>query len=121
MAERRLAFVPNDPLVAKQWYLFQNRSYEAWPEPPPLAPVRVAVIDSGIDGTHPELATRIAAAQSFVGGSPRTDTQGHGTFVAGRVAPARTTASASPVSHPPRISSSPRSSPRPGRFPSRPR
>lgn len=86
LPERRQAFLPNDPLVARQWYLAQNRAYDAWQELPPLAPVRVAVIDSGIDGTHPELAPRIAAARSFVGGSARLDTQGHGTFVAGLIA-----------------------------------
>ena len=89
LAERRLAFVPNDPLVARQWYLTQNRSYDAWDTwelVPPVAPVRVAVIDSGIDATHPELGPRLAAARSFVGGSARTDTQGHGTFVAGLIA-----------------------------------
>jgi hypothetical protein len=84
---RRLAFVPNDPLVGRQWYLTQNRSYDAWPEPPPvLAAVRVAVIDSGVDGTHPELSARVFDAKSFVGGSARTDSQGHGTFVAGLIA-----------------------------------
>jgi hypothetical protein len=89
LRERRTALVPNDPLVANQWYLTQNRSYDAWldwQEVAPLAPVRVAVIDSGIDGTHPELAPRIEAARSFVGGSAKTDTQGHGTFVAGLIA-----------------------------------
>ncbi len=83
---RHLAFVPNDPFVPRQWYLSQNRSYDAWTVLPPLAPVRVAVIDSGIDATHPELASRIAAAHSFVGGSPVVDSQGHGTFVAGLIA-----------------------------------
>jgi subtilisin family serine protease len=48
--------------------------------------VNVAVIDSGIDGTHPEFIGRIAAARSFVGGSPYQDEQGHGTFVAGEIA-----------------------------------
>jgi subtilisin family serine protease len=89
LTERRTALVPNDPLVASQWYLTQNRSYDAWQdwqELAPLAPVRVAVIDSGIDGSHPELASHIAAARSFVGGSALTDTQGHGTFVAGVIA-----------------------------------
>ena len=51
-----------------------------------LAPVKVAVIDSGIDATLPDFAGRIADARSFVGGSPYVDTEGHGTFVAGEIA-----------------------------------
>jgi subtilisin family serine protease len=68
--------------------------------PPVLQPVRVAVIDSGIDGGHPALASSIVAARSFVGGSALTDEDGHGTFVAGEilaVANAATGATASPV------------------------
>jgi len=84
---RRLAaWVPNDPL--KQWHLAVNRAFDFWDTAPspPLAPVRVAVIDSGIDATHPEFADRIVAAESFVGGSARVDREGHGTFVAGLIA-----------------------------------
>jgi subtilisin family serine protease len=83
---RRLAFVPNDPLAARQWHLEHVRAFDFWPELPTLAGVRVAVIDSGIDGTHPELEGRIAASRTFVGGSALTDQQGHGTFVAGLIA-----------------------------------
>jgi subtilisin family serine protease len=87
LGSRRLTFAPNDPLLPRQWYVAQNRSFDAWPELlPPLAPVRVAVIDSGIDGGHPDLSGRIAEARSFVGGSARVDAQGHGTFVAGLIA-----------------------------------
>ena len=86
LAVRRQAFTPNDPLLPQQWYLAQNRAYDAWTELPPLASVRVAVIDSGIDASHPELTSRIAAAKSFVQGSATVDTQGHGTFVAGLIA-----------------------------------
>ena len=53
---RRLAFTPTDPFVPQQWYLTQSDFYESWTTPPPFAPVRVAIIDSGIDGGHPELA-----------------------------------------------------------------
>jgi subtilisin family serine protease len=82
---RRLAFSPTDPLAARQWYATVTRAYDAWEAMPPLAPVRVGVIDSGIDLGHPDLAPRIAAAKSFVGGSAQ-DTRGHGTIVAGIIA-----------------------------------
>jgi subtilisin family serine protease len=85
---RRLAFTPNDPFLYRQWYIFQTRAFEFWPQPPALPGVRVAVIDSGIDAKHPELARRIAYGKSFVGGSWKEDKQGHGTFVAGEIAAA---------------------------------
>ena len=83
---RRPAWVPNDPL--KQWHLTVNRAFDFWDATPspPLAAVRVAVIDSGIDATHPEFEGKILDAKSFVGGSARVDSQGHGTFVAGLIA-----------------------------------
>ena len=83
--ERRLSFAPTDPLAPRQWYAIANRSYDAWEVPPPLAPVRVAVIDSGIDLMHPDLVRRVALAKSFVGPSAQ-DTRGHGTIVAGVIA-----------------------------------
>jgi subtilisin family serine protease len=83
---RRLAFAPNDPLAAKQWHLENVRAFDFWPELPTLAGPRVAIIDSGIDGAHPEFEDKIAAHRSFVGGSALTDQQGHGTFIAGLVA-----------------------------------
>jgi subtilisin family serine protease len=87
LGARRPAFTPNDPLVSRQWYLTQNRAYDAWEEQPSfLTGTLVAVIDSGVDGGHPELAPRIADARSFVGGHAAIDKQGHGTFVAGLIA-----------------------------------
>jgi subtilisin family serine protease len=81
------AFTPADPLAANQWYLAQDHAFDAWPTPPPtLAPVKVAIVDSGIDNTLPDFAGQIADARSFVGGSPYVDTEGHGTFVAGEIA-----------------------------------
>jgi subtilisin family serine protease len=83
---RRLAFVPNDPLAARQWHLAYDHAFDFWPELPVLPGIKVAVIDSGIDGSHPELAPKIVASKSFVRTSALTDQQGHGTFVAGLIA-----------------------------------
>jgi subtilisin family serine protease len=88
VVSRRLALTPTDPLVSKQWYLTQSRFYEPWLTLPALEQVPVAVIDSGVDSGHPELAGKILDAKSFVGGSAREDTLGHGTFVAGLIAAA---------------------------------
>jgi subtilisin family serine protease len=87
-ARRRVSFLPTDPLFSRQWYIPVVRAFDAWPQRPYwLSPVKVAIIDSGIDGEHPEFrGGRIAAANTFVGGSAYRDTQGHGTFVAGLIA-----------------------------------
>ena len=86
LVTRQLAFTPTDPLVSKQWYLTQSRFYESWVTLPAFEPIPVAVIDSGVDTGHPELAGKVLGAKSFVGGSARQDTLGHGTFVAGLIA-----------------------------------
>jgi subtilisin family serine protease len=83
---RRLALTPTDPLASKQWYLTQSRFYETWLTLPALEQVPVAVIDSGIEASHPELAGKVLDARSFVGGSARSDPLGHGTFVSGIIA-----------------------------------
>ncbi|HZB35403.1 MAG TPA: S8 family serine peptidase [Gaiellaceae bacterium] len=86
-ASRRVAFVPTDPFFSRQWYIPAVRAFEAWPfRPAWLRDVKVAIIDSGIDRYHPEFRDRIAAANTFVGGSAFSDKHGHGTFVAGLIA-----------------------------------
>ena len=86
LESRRLALTPTDPFVTRQWYLAQSHFYESWLTYPAFESVPVAVIDSGVDASHPELAGRVLDARSFVGGSARVDTLGHGTFVAGLIA-----------------------------------
>jgi hypothetical protein len=80
------AFDNTEPFAAEQWYLPLDHAWDFWPTRHELTPIRVAVVDSGVDGKQPDLAGRIVLAKSFVGGSPLTDTDGHGTFVAGEIA-----------------------------------
>jgi len=74
-----------EPLVSKQWYLGYSGFYSSWLTLPSFEPIPVAVIDSGVDAAHPDLAGKILDAKSFVGGSARVDTLGHGSFVAGLI------------------------------------
>jgi subtilisin family serine protease len=85
LVTRQLAFTPTDPLASKQWYLTYSGFYSSWITLPQFERIPVAVIDSGVDASHPDLAGQILDAESFVGGKARTDSLGHGTFVAGLI------------------------------------
>ena len=65
LGSRRPAYAPNDVLAPKQWHLEFNRTFDFWETPTILPAVRVAVIDSGIDGDHPDFAGKIADAKSL--------------------------------------------------------
>ncbi|GII77497.1 peptidase [Sphaerisporangium rufum] len=58
----------------------------AWQRGLDGAGVKVAVLDSGIDAAHPDLAGRIAATQNFSDSATTTDKVGHGTHVASTIA-----------------------------------
>ncbi|MEU4676847.1 S8 family serine peptidase [Micromonospora sp. NPDC023737] len=59
---------------------------EVWAGGDTGAGVRVAVLDTGIDAAHPDLADRIAESAVFVPGEELTDRMGHGTHVASTIA-----------------------------------
>lgn len=59
---------------------------EAWARGFDGSGVRVAVLDTGYDPTHPDLAGRVAGAADFTGEESAVDAHGHGTHVAATVA-----------------------------------
>jgi hypothetical protein len=86
--DRRVApaFVPNDPYAGSEWHLPQIGAAAAW-DLAQGAGVTIAILDSGVDGTHPDLAQRLVPGWNFYDNNSNTaDVNGHGTAVAGAAA-----------------------------------
>jgi thermitase len=86
--DRRLApsFTANDPYAGSQWHLSKIGSNIAW-DSAQGAGITIAILDSGVDGTHPDLSARMVAGWNFLDNNANAaDVNGHGTAVAGAAA-----------------------------------
>lgn len=55
----RISYVPNDPMASGQWALDTINAYEAWDIGQGTHDIVVAVLDTGIDWNHPDLAANM--------------------------------------------------------------
>ncbi len=91
---RKFEFIPDDPDLVYQWHHGFINSFDAWDIEQGEENVWVAVIDSGVDLTHPDLIGNILPVNEIfpeedfdLGELDKVpmDTLGHGTFVAGLI------------------------------------
>lgn len=76
--------VPNDPGFSGQWAYTNIRAAAAWDITTGSSTVVIAVVDTGVDTGHPDLASKLVSGWDFVSNDPLpNDENGHGTHVAG--------------------------------------
>lgn len=86
---RRLppGLIPNDPSYGSQWFHPKIGDDKAWDITFGSSEIIIAILDTGVDSTHPDLAANIVPGRNiFDGNSNTSDVYGHGTAVAGNSA-----------------------------------
>ena len=76
--------VPNDMYYSLAWHLPKIEAPAAWDITVGTPNVIIAILDSGVDSTHPDLAAQLVPGWNLIDNNANTsDVTGHGTGVAG--------------------------------------
>ena len=88
----RIADYPSSANVSPQttadglpWFIGQVKANEAWRNTGAGNNVIVAVLDTGIDGNHPDLTDKVVDEVNFTDSQTTGDVNGHGTMTAGLI------------------------------------
>jgi len=75
--------LPNDPLFPS-WYLQKIDAANAWTITTGSSDITIAILDTGVESSHPDLASKIVPGRNIYNNNDDTsDVYGHGTAVAG--------------------------------------
>ncbi len=74
---------PDDPFFPNQWGMTKIQLPQAWDVTTGNSTVIIAILDTGVDQDHEDLAAKIVASINFSASNTTDDLYGHGSHVAG--------------------------------------
>ena len=81
------AAIPNDTYFSRQWHIKQIGADIAWDKTKGSKSIAIAILDTGVDSTHPDLSPKLVSGYNFYNNDNNwSDICGHGTAVAGTAA-----------------------------------